>query len=194
VKKLLETRFREHREILEAFLSSQTPVVIEAGRLWKSALQSGRKVLFCGNGGSAADSQHLAAELAVRFYRNRGALAALALTTDTSVLTAAANDMGVESIFSRQIEALGRKGDVLVAMTTSGRSANILEALKEASRIGMKRILMTGQDGSALEFQVDVCITVPSRDTPRIQEVHALVGHLLCEWVEAELDTSQGAR
>lgn len=191
MEKLIRTRFGEHREILEAFLSDRIPAVIEAARLWKEALESGRKILFCGNGGSAADSQHMAAELAVRFYRSRSALAALALTTDTSVLTAAANDMGVESIFSRQIEALGRKGDVLVALSTSGRSANIIEALKQASQTGMKRILMTGQDGSVLESGVDVCITVPSADTPRIQEVHALVGHLICEWVEAELDRQE---
>lgn len=158
-----------------------------AARLVAEALRRGNKVMFCGNGGSAADSQHLAAELVGRYRRNRPGLAALALTVDTSALTAIGNDFGFEEVFSRQVEALGRPGDVLVAISTSGRSPNVLRAVEAARALGLKTVGLTGGDGGPLAGLVDVALVVPSEDTARIQECHITLGHILCDLVEAEL-------
>jgi D-sedoheptulose 7-phosphate isomerase len=147
-------------------------------------LQAGGKVLFAGNGGSAADAQHLAGELVSRFYYDRDALAGLALTTDTSVLTAIGNDYGYEHTFSRQVRGLGRPGDVLVGLTTSGNSKNILAAMSEARAMGMVTVGLTGRGGGRLVEAVDLCIRVPSDSTPRIQESHIVIGHILCALVE----------
>ena len=155
-------------------------------RLVAATLGRGRTVLFCGNGGSAAEAQHLAAELVGRYRRERAALPALALTTDTSILTAVGNDYGFARVFARQVEALGRRGDLLVAMTTSGRSPNILAAVAAARARGLRVIGMTGRDGAAFARRCDAALVVPSRSTPRIQEMHLLVGHLLCEAAEAD--------
>lgn len=148
------------------------------------SLQDGGKILFAGNGGSAADAQHLAGELVSRFYYDRPALAGLALTTDTSVLTAIGNDYGYEHTFARQVRGLGRRGDVLVGLTTSGNSKNILAAMTEARAMGMTTIGLTGQGGGRLVDCVDVCIRVPSDSTPRIQESHIVIGHVLCAIAE----------
>ena len=147
-----------------------------------STLRAGGKLLLCGNGGSAADSQHLAAEFAVRFEKKRRALPAIALTTDTSSLTAAGNDFGFEQIFARQIEALGRPGDLLLAFTTSGTSPNILAAIRTASEIGLVTACLTGRDGGtiAAERLADHCLVVPASETARIQEIHIFLGHLIC--------------
>ncbi len=158
-----------------------------AARLVAEALRRGNKVMFCGNGGSAADSQHLAAELVGRYRRNRPGLAALALTVDTSALTAIGNDFGFEEVFRRQVEALGRPGDVLVAISTSGRSPNVLRAVEAARALGLKTVGLTGKDGGPLAGLVDVALVVPSEDTARIQECHITLGHILCDLVEAEL-------
>ena len=152
-----------------------------------AALRAGGKLLLCGNGGSAADAQHWAAELVSRFNYDRPGLAAIALTTDGSILTGIGNDYGNTRIFARQVEALGRGGDMLLALSTSGRSPNVLEALRAARARGMGTIGFTGEAGEAMASLCDICIRVPSASTPRIQEGHAVLGHALCAAVEAAL-------
>lgn len=152
-----------------------------------AALEAGGKVLFCGNGGSAADAQHLAGELVSRFMYDRPGLAAVALTTDSSILTAIGNDYGYERVFSRQVEALGRAGDVLVGISTSGRSANVLRALEAARALRMVTVGFTGRDGGQMAALCDVELRMPSAVTPLIQQGHLLVGHLICLLVEERL-------
>ena len=152
-----------------------------------ASLNAGGRILFFGNGGSAADAQHLAAELAVRYVGNRPAIAGLALTTDSSVLTAAANDLGFEQIFSRQIEALGRPGDVAIALSTSGRSANVLKGLEQALSQGLVAAAFGGRDGGDLPRLADPLLVVPSDVTARIQEMHITLGQMLCGAIETEL-------
>lgn len=152
-----------------------------------AAIENGNKILFCGNGGSAADAQHLATELTVRFINDRPPIAALALTTDTSTLTAAGNDYGFDHIFSRQIAALGQKGDVLFAISTSGNSANILNALDAAKKKHITTIALTGRDGGKMIALCDHTLIVPAQETARIQEMHILLGHMLCGALEQKL-------
>ncbi|MBP5318508.1 MAG: D-sedoheptulose 7-phosphate isomerase [Paludibacteraceae bacterium] len=151
------------------------------------ALKNGGKVLFCGNGGSAADAQHLAAELSGRFYYDRPPLYAEALHCNTSFLTAVGNDYGYDRIYARVIQGSGRKGDVLVGISTSGNSANIVQAFEAARAAGMKVVAMTGASGGKMKQEADILLNVPSIDTPRIQEAHILMGHLICECVESVL-------
>jgi D-sedoheptulose 7-phosphate isomerase len=158
-----------------------------AGNLVVTALKSGGKILLCGNGGSAADAQHIAAEMSVKMLSVRSPMAAVALTTNSSLLTAQANDLGFETVFSRQIASLGRANDILVALSTSGDSPNILEGAAVARKMGIKVIGLTGSGGGKLAGLSDVAIIVPSSDVPRIQEVHIAVGHLICEFAEATL-------
>ena len=179
--------FNDHARVQEAFLEENLDLLVEITEILVDAFRKGRKVLFFGNGGSAADAQHLAAELVVRFTRNRDPLPAVALTTDTSALTAAGNDFGFERIFSRQIRALGRPGDVAVGISTSGRSANVIAALKEARTIGLKTVAFTGGDAGELPDLADILLCVPSDVTARIQEMHICLGHLLCGALEIEL-------
>jgi len=148
------------------------------------AILAGKKVLWCGNGGSAADSQHLAAELMGRFQRERCAFPSIALTTDTSILTAIANDYGYERVFQRQVEALCTTGDVLVGISTSGSSKNVCAALQTARQIGAFTVAFTGQGGGQIADIADVALRIPSKDTARIQEAHILCGHMICDWVE----------
>jgi D-sedoheptulose 7-phosphate isomerase len=150
-------------------------------------LKAGNKLLFCGNGGSAADAQHLAGELVSRFLYDRPGLPAFALTVDTSVLTAIGNDYGYERAFSRQVEAVGQHGDVLFAFSTSGRSPNILAALQSARQKGLHTVALTGRTGGVLHDRADVVIHAPSDSTPRIQEVHITVGHLICQIIEERM-------
>jgi D-sedoheptulose 7-phosphate isomerase len=145
------------------------------------------KVLFCGNGGSAADAQHLAAEFSGRYYYDRPPLFSEALHVNTSYLTAVANDYSFERIYERMVEAAGKKGDVLIGLSTSGNSANVCLALKKAKELGMETIALTGAGGGKLKDIANICIEIPSQDTPRIQECHMLIGHTLCEIVEAEI-------
>lgn len=172
-----------HRE----FLARSASPAEEAARVVRDAVLAGRLVLVFGNGGSATDAQHFAAELVVRFTRVRRAAAAMALSADGAVLTAAANDLGVEAMFARQVEAFGRSGDVAVAITTSGRSANVVEALKVAKARGMATIALTGRDGGEAGAIAGVHVNVPSDVTARIQEVHRTWIHAVCEWVEEDL-------
>jgi len=173
----------EHITIIQRLYTHQDEFE-RAAALISEALSRGNKVLWCGNGGSAADSQHLAAELVGRFRRRRSGLASIALTTDTSVLTAVANDYGFDEIFQRQVDALCQPGDVVVGISTSGNSRNVCAALQKACQIGARTIAMTGKSGGRLASIADVCIRVPSVDPARIQEAHILYGHILCEWVE----------
>lgn len=176
--------FAESAATLIAVFARELDAIERMARLVSATVAGGRTVFFCGNGGSAAEAQHLAAELVGRFVRDRGALPAVALSADASVITAVGNDYGFERVFARQIEALGRRGDLLVAMTTSGRSPNILEAVRVARARGLAVIGMTGEGGAALARRCDAALVVPSRETARIQEVHLLVGHILCERAE----------
>ncbi len=159
----------------------------DAVALCIDALRNGRKLLFCGNGGSAADAQHWAGELVSRFYYDRPGLAAIALTTDSSILTAIGNDYGYDYVFARQVEALGQSGDVLVAISTSGNSPNVLRAADVARARGMQVVAFTGRGGGKLLSMSDICFRMPSDETPRIQEGHEFVGHLLCALIEAGL-------
>jgi D-sedoheptulose 7-phosphate isomerase len=156
----------------------------KAADLTVECLQGDGKVLFCGNGGSAADAQHLAGELSGRFYFDRPPLYAEALHVNTAYLTAVANDYGYEEVYSRMVHAAGRKGDVLFALSTSGNSPNVLKAISAAQEIGMSVIGMTGKAGGKMAGQCHIHLNIPSNDTPRIQECHMLIGHIICELVE----------
>lgn len=171
----------------ETFLARSASTATEAAQVIRDAIRDGRMVLIFGNGGSATDAQHFAAELVVKYARVRRAVAAVALTADGAVMTAAANDLGVESIFARQVEALGRSGDVAVAISTSGRSPNVIEALKVANARGMVTIALTGRDGGEVGTLAKVHVNVPDEVTARIQEVHRTWIHAVCEWVEEDL-------
>ncbi len=171
-----------------AALKALGPRIAQTAAMWSAALKAGGRVLFCGNGGSAADAQHLAAELSGRFEMNRPAMAGLALTTDTSALTAIANDFGYESVFARQVEALGRPGDVLYAISTSGNSPNVLAAAKAARALGMSVVGVTGAGGGKLAGLSDVLLDVPAAKAARVQELHIAVGHMVCGIVEGELN------
>jgi D-sedoheptulose 7-phosphate isomerase len=161
-----------------------SPSIERAVFMWYDTLAKGKKILFCGNGGSAADCQHIATELVVRLAQSRPALPALALTTDTSTLTAAANDFGFDAMFARQVEAHGRKGDLLVAISTSGRSRNVLAAAQAAAGRGMRTLALTGARPNPLARRADFALAVPSRDTQRIQEAHITLLHILCTQTE----------
>jgi D-sedoheptulose 7-phosphate isomerase len=176
------SRIEEQQGVLEGIALAMT-----------ATLRGGGKILWCGNGGSAADAQHLAAELMGRFRRERRALPSVALTTDTSVLTAVANDYGYETVFSRQVEALGNAGDVLVGISTSGNSANVIAALKTARAQGMATVAFTGAGGGKMAGHADHLFAVESRDTARIQEAHIFAGHMLCDWIELDWMQAEAA-
>jgi D-sedoheptulose 7-phosphate isomerase len=179
--------FREGAELRVQVASECGRAIVEAASLVAGCLQAGGKILFCGNGGSAADCQHLAAEFVGRFILERRALPALALTTNSSILTALGNDYGFEQVFSRQIQALGRPGDVAIGISTSGNSPNVVAAMREARKRGLKTIGFAGKDGGALATCVDIPIVVRSPNTARIQECHITIGHLICELAEKDL-------
>jgi len=158
-----------------------------------SDLKSGKKVLLMGNGGSAADAQHIAGELVGRFKKERKAIPAISLSTDTSILTAIGNDYGFEKVFERQIEALGNKGDVVIGISTSGNSENIYRAMKLAKKMGLTTIGLLGNDGGKIKNLSDIALVVPSKNTPRIQETHITIGHIICEGVERIISNEQRA-
>jgi D-sedoheptulose 7-phosphate isomerase len=176
----------EHRELFSRLESVQAQIDA-ASALIVESLAGGRKLMFCGNGGSAADSQHLASEFTGRFINDRRPLAALALTTDSSALTCIANDYGFDDVFSRQVLGLGRPGDCLIAISTSGNSRNVIQAAAAARAIGMRTIGLLGRDGGKLLALCDVPIVVESTSTARIQEAHSFIGHTLCALVEQAL-------
>lgn len=182
----IEQSIFQHIEIFHKILKSQQPLIKEISKVILKTLKKGNKILICGNGGSAADAQHIAAEFVGRYETERKALPAIALTTDTSALTAIANDFGFGEIFSRQVKALGQKGDLLIALSTSGNSPNVNSAVMTARELGMKTIGLTGGGGKKLASLCDLCLLVPAERTARIQEAHITIGHILCEIVDAE--------
>ena len=190
----MEAMRRKISDILQDAICTQQRLVDRAddieriARLLVDALTRGRKVLVCGNGGSAADAQHMASELIGRFQKNRRPLPCVALTTDTSLLTACANDFGYEEVFARQVEAIGARDDVLVGISTSGNSANVIRAFEAAASAGMKRVALTGSDGGHVaRLDGVLSVTVPSGSTQRIQESHVTIIHVLCELVEGAM-------
>jgi len=184
---LVAERVRQSIEVKEAILEDDQLMesVQESAQACLASLERGGKLIFFGNGGSAADAQHLAAELTGRYLLQRRALPALALTTNTSCLTAIGNDYSYDQVFARQIEAIGNKGDVAIGISTSGNSKNVTEAFIEARRKGLATIGMTGSTGGNVRHLVDYCLCIPTDQTPRIQEAHILLGHILCEFIEA---------
>jgi D-sedoheptulose 7-phosphate isomerase len=183
----IASEFDEHEAVLR---DSRKAVADEFRKLVAAAvacLKGGGKILFFGNGGSAGDAQHLATELTVRYVKDRAPIAAIALTTDSSTLTAIGNDLGFERLFARQIEAIGRRGDLAIGISTSGRSPNVVKALETAKGMGIVAAALTGGDGGKVRAVADPCLVVPSRTTARIQEMHILVGQMLCGAVEREL-------
>ena len=183
---MVNSCLNEHIEVAKK-IREILPLVEEAGRLCVESLKNGGKIILCGNGGSAADAQHIAAELSGRFERDRRALAGIAITTDTSALTSIGNDYGFEYIFSRQVEAIGKREDVLIAISTSGNSANVIKAVESGKKIGMKIITLTGKDGGEIKKLGDINVIIPSNSTPRIQEMHILIGHMICNLIDKEL-------
>lgn len=177
----------EHLDVAEKTFAAMQDDFAAALELCADSIRDGGKILFFGNGGSAADAQHLATELAVRYATDRKPIAAIALTTDTSALTAAGNDMGFERIFARQVEALGRAGDVAIGISTSGNSENVLAALRTAQDIGLSTIGFTGIGGGKMDGACDVLLKVPSKTTARIQEMHITLGQMLCGALEKKL-------
>lgn len=184
---LLQRSLEEHLEAIRTLLQTKLTDIERAAAVLREALNQGHKILLCGNGGSAADAQHLAAELVGRYELQRRAWPAIALTTDSSALTALSNDFGYEDVFARQVEALAGAGDVLLALSTSGASANVIKAAETARRLGCKTIALTGGAGEPLASLCDLAVVVPSLRTSRIQEAHITIGHLWCELIDAEL-------
>jgi D-sedoheptulose 7-phosphate isomerase len=186
---LIRRHLEASAEVKRLAAASCAPAIAEAAGVLIEAFRHGGRLLLCGNGGSAADCQHLATEFVgtLKRTRRRPALSAIALTSDTSFLTASANDFGFDHVFARQVEAHGRPGDALLAISTSGDSANVLRALERARSQGMKSVLLTGESGGKAAELVDIAIRVPSGDTQRIQESHIAIGHILCDLVELHL-------
>lgn len=186
-KAFFDSEFEEHAAVFVATRQALREPFSRMVNACVKAVRDGGKILFFGNGGSASDAQHLATELVVRFRKDRPAIAAIALTTDTSALTAIGNDLGFEELFARQVEALGRKGDVAVGISTSGRSPNVLKGLAAARAQGLVTIGFGGGNGGSLHEVSDVTLIVPSATTARIQEAHIMLGHMLCAAIESEL-------
>ena len=185
MKDIIENEFNEHIKVANS-IHCLTDAVASSAELCIDCLKNGGKILLFGNGGSAADAQHLAAELAGRYKTSRKGLPAIALTTDSSALTAIGNDFGYEHIFDRQVEALANKGDVAIGISTSGKSINVINALKVASKLNCNTIGFSGQHGGEMNKICNINLSVPSDDTPRIQEMHILIGHIICHLIDQE--------
>jgi D-sedoheptulose 7-phosphate isomerase len=181
----------ESIQVKEELLRSGLGQIVEIAELTISCLKKGGKMIVFGNGGSASDSQHIAAELVGRFKKDRAGLPAIALTTNTSILTAVANDYGYEVVFAKQVEALAQKNDIVIGISTSGKAKNVAAAIKQAKKMGIKTVALTGGDGGELAKLADVSLIVPSMVTARIQEAHITVGHIICELVEEALFQEQ---
>jgi D-sedoheptulose 7-phosphate isomerase len=190
--RFFEAEFVEHRAVAEATHRAMKADFTKLLAQAVATIRNGGKIMFFGNGGSASDAQHLATELTVRYIKNRPAIAALALTTDTSALTAIPNDIGFHRSFSRQIEALGKPGDMVIGITTSGVSPNVLEAFKVAKKMGIAVACFTGKDGGKAKGMADICLVVPSNTTARIQEMHITLGQMLCGGLELALGIADG--
>ena len=184
MENIILKRFKESSEVKSRFLRENLPKLLDVIRLISHTFEAGNKLFFFGNGGSAADAQHLAAEFVNRYVMDRPPLPAIALTTDASVLTSVSNDFAFNEIFAKQIRALGKERDVAIGITTSGNSPNVVKAFEVAKGMGIKTIALTGNDGGIVGKMADFPLIVPSTSTPRIQEAHILIGHILCEMVE----------
>jgi len=184
---LIDQFVAESIRVKTRFFEDNRETIVRTAETIAHGLRTGRKVLFFGNGGSAADAQHLAAELVGRFGPDRSALPGIALTTDTSILTACGNDYGYDKVFSRQVEALGQAGDTAVAISTSGNSPSVLEAIDVAQARGLFTIGLTGETGGKMKDRCEVLFRVPSKQTPRIQETHILLGHIICDLIDRQL-------
>ena len=187
MKEEIRLQLKSHREVIAAVERELTPTIESAALILTAALRSGNKLLVMGNGGSAADAQHFAAEIVGRFKLERRALPALALSTDSSILTAVGNDYGFESIFSSQVEAHAVAGDVVVGISTSGNSPNVQLALQLAAETGCRTIALLGKDGGSIKDVAELSLVIPSHDTPRVQEGHITIIHILCDLVEKAL-------
>ncbi|HUL22873.1 MAG TPA: D-sedoheptulose 7-phosphate isomerase [Thermodesulfobacteriota bacterium] len=187
MEKIILKRFKESSEVKTRFLKENLSKLLDVIKLVSHTFEGGNKLFFFGNGGSAADAQHMAAEFVNRYIMNRPPLPAIALTTDTSILTSVSNDFAFSEIFAKQLRALGKERDVAIGITTTGNSPNIIKAFEVAKEMGMKTVALTGNDGGAIGKMVDFPLVVPSTSTPRIQETHILIGHILCEMVEQSL-------
>ncbi len=185
--KRLEEAVEESAELKKRMVAEQGEAVVAAAELLAQVLKSGGRVLIFGNGGSAADAQHLAAEFVNRFQVERPPLGALALTTDSSILTAVANDYDFLEVFAKQVQALGRPGDLALGISTSGNSPNVVQGLQAAREMGLRTLAFSGRDGGPVAAQAELALVVPSRNTPRIQEVHITIGHALCDLVDVLL-------
>ncbi|MEW6207477.1 MAG: D-sedoheptulose 7-phosphate isomerase [Acidobacteriota bacterium] len=192
MKERIQQIAKESIETKRAFFDSHIDEVVRAAELILDSIRKGGKVLIFGNGGSAADAQHIAAELVNRLNYDRPPIAAIALTTDTSILTSVGNDSSFEELFERQVRALGRAGDVAIAISTSGNSPNAVRAVRAAREIGIRTVALAGRDGGKIAPLVDVALTVDARSTQRIQETHITIGHILCELIEEELYPKTG--
>ena len=179
--------FEEHSDLIRESSENLTEKIIEVTELILNAYKKDKKVLIAGNGGSASDAQHIAAELSGRFYKDRDPLFAEALHVNSSYMTAVANDYGYDETYARMTKAAGRKGDILIGISTSGDSSNVVKALQKANEIGMTTIGFTGESGGKMKEICNILINVPSKDTPRIQEAHILIGHIICQLIEEEL-------
>ena len=193
LKESVVRSLKEGAELRSKMAETMPAEIVSAATAIAEAFKAGRKLLLFGNGGSAADAQHIAAEFMNRFLIERPPLPAIALTTDTSVLTSIANDYAFDEIFSKQVKALGKKGDVALGITTSGSSGNVLKALRAAKKLGMTTIALTGEGGKAASLS-DIALQIPSRSTPRIQEAHIAVGHILCDLTDTILFKDVGKR
>ncbi len=183
--------FLESIQLKEDLMRTRLESIMGIAQLFIESLKKGGKVIFFGNGGSASDSQHLAAELVGRFKKDRNPLAGISLTTNTSILTSLANDYGYDTVFAKQVEALGQKNDLVVGISTSGKARNVVAGIKQAKKMGLKTVALTGGDGGELAKLADVALMVPSSVTARIQEAHITIGHVICELVEQELCSNQ---
>jgi len=181
---LLSKSLQEHLQTLQLLSANSLAEISQAGEMICVALSAGKKILLCGNGGSAADAQHIAAELVGTYEKKRRSWPAIALTTDTSALTALSNDFGYDQVFARQVEGLAQAGDLLIAISTSGKSPNVLKAAEKAREIGCQTIALTGGNGEPLASLCDLAIVVPTTRTSRVQEAHITIGHLWCELVD----------
>jgi len=184
VEKIIKNILTDSLEVKESFIRANTTNIMACAEKIAYALTSDRKLMLCGNGGSAADAQHIAGEFVNRFLLERPPLPAIALTTDTSILTSIGNDYSFEDVFSKQVKALGMEGDVLLAFSTSGNSANVISAVKDAKNQGIYTVGLTGGDGGRLATLADMALVVKSNVTPRVQESHILAGHIICELVD----------
>lgn len=184
MKEMILQELDDHQQVIDQVIATSQESIYRMADLLSDVIRRQGKLMIAGNGGSAADAQHIAAELVGRYMKERRSLPALSLATDTSALTAIGNDYGYDRVFSRQVEGLGRRGDVLMVISTSGNSQNLLLAVDQAEQMGIKTVALLGKDGGKLKGRCDLEIIIPSEHTPRIQEMHILIGHILCKAIE----------